>query len=259
MNKMIPALLAGAIFVLFAVQPAMAQNDQMGNLAPIDVWTCSFNERRDAGDLDEWVAHFNRWSDQQEDDTYSAWTLTPSYYGPNQSWDFIWVGAWPDGTAMGRGWDLWNETNDGLMAEFQAMVSCDSHVNFAQVSYRVPENMDPSGTGVLAVTDCNMTDGASIDAVDAAMRRWTATMAEAGSETASFYWFPVYGGGDEDFDFKWVEAFADYSAWGADYDLWGNGEMAMRWQSEFGRLIDCDSARVYDYRARRIAGMQDDG
>ena len=36
-------------------------------------------------------------------DDYAAWTLTKSYYGPEQEFDVIWLGAWTDGNAMGMG------------------------------------------------------------------------------------------------------------------------------------------------------------
>jgi hypothetical protein len=208
------------------------------------------------GDLDDWVDKFNAWADEQETDTYVAWTLTPSYYGPNQDFDFIWLGAWTDANAMGQGWDSFNATNDGLMQELQSITTCDSHTNMASAAYRLPEGMDNSGTGVLTVSDCKRKHGVPATAVDRAMRQWADVLDEAGSKGAMYHWYPVFGGGDAEFDYKEVAAYQNYADLGADYERMGNGGLFRQGQALFEHLVQCDDARVYNVQNRRFVDIR---
>jgi hypothetical protein len=208
------------------------------------------------GDLDDWVDKFNAWADEQEDDTYAAWTLTPSYWGPNQTFDFIWLGVWKDANEMGQGWDLWNETNDGLMQEFLAITSCDAHNNMASAAYRLPEGMDNSGTGVLTVSDCKRKHGVPGTAVDRAMRQWADILDEAGSNAAIYHWYPIFGGGGTEFDYKEVTAYQNYSDLGAHYERMGNGGLFRQSQALFDHLVQCDDARVYSVQNRRFVDVR---
>ena len=70
-------------------------------------------------------------------------------------------------------------------------------------------------------------------------------MQTAGSPGGMWLWFPAYGGGDADFNFKVLyghdgpEAFGNYFEWYA-------GSQAYRVTAElFDGLVDCDLARAY--------------
>ena len=256
MNKKITALLCSLAFGLCTAGTAGAQGSPPWRIVPVDIWTCNFTDGNDMSDLDDWVDRFNAWADEQEDDTYAAWTMTPAYFGPDQQWDFLWLGAWQDGNAMGQGWDLWNGTNDGLMNRFLAMASCDAHGNFASAAYRIPDDYDASGSGVLAVSDCKIHDGANSTAVDRATRQWVDVLDQEGSNLAMFHWYPVFGGGAADFDYKEVTVYNNYADLGADYERMGNGGLYQQGQALLEHLVSCDDARVYNVQNRRYVDLR---
>ena len=259
MKNTISALLSGVLLALICSSTAFAQGSPPWRIVPVDLWTCSFNDRQDMGDLDSWVARFNGWADEQEDDDYAAWTLTSSYWGTNQTeWDFIWLGVWKDANAMGQGWDNWNATNEGLMAQFTEISSCGNHVNFASAAYRLPRDQGTPQSAILTVSDCKLKHGIPFAALDRATRQWTRVLDDSGSGAAIYHWYPVYGGGGEEFDFKLVYAYENYSELGADYERMGNGRLFEQSQALFDHLVDCDSSRVYDARNRRWVDVRAD-
>ena len=256
MKKKVTLLIASAALTLCGTSVVLAQGSPPWVIVPADMWACSFNDRQDMGDLDEWVDKFNAWADRQEDDTYAAWTLTPMYYGPNQQFDFLWLGVWTDGNTMGQGWDNWNASNAGLMNEFQSIVSCAAHTNFGSAAYRLPQGTGTPQNAVLAISDCKRNHGVEGAAVDRATRDWVEVLDEAGSKAAIYHWYPIFGGGGEEFDYKEVMAFANYSDLGAHYELMGNGRLYQQSSSLLGHLQDCDSARVYNAQNRRFVDVR---
>lgn len=256
MKKTLYALLASAILTILGTGSAFAQGAPPWVIVPADVWACSYNERQDAGDLDGWVARWNAWADGRGMDYYAAWMLTPSYYGPNQEFDFLWLGVSTNGHTLGQGTDEFARDAGDLNDDLWEIISCDAHTNFASAAYRLPEGMDNTDTGVLTVADCSRHDGANQAAVDRAMRLWADAIDEAGSRAAMYHWYPVFGGGGETFDFKWVEAYQNYADLGADYERMGNGMLFARWQQLFDHLIECDSARVYNVQNRRFVDVR---
>ena len=256
MKRKIAFIVASALLTVTGTTGALAQGSPAWKLVPVDLWACNLNDRRDMSDLDAWVQKFNAWADQQENDTYAAWTATPSYFGPDQDFDFLWLGAWIDANAMGQGWDLWNATNNGLMREFQSIVTCDTHANFASAAYRLPQGMDNSGTGILTVSDCKRKHGVPGSAVDQAMRKWVDILDEAGSQVALYHWYPVFGGGGAEFNYKEVSAYQNYAQLGADYERMGNGGLFRQGQALFDHLVECDEARVYNVQSRRFVNVR---
>lgn len=259
MKTRITTLFAVALLTVAGGSGALAQGSPAWVIVPVDLWTCTFNERQSMRDLDNWVTRFNAWADGQDTDDYAAWTLTPSYYGPDQEFDFIWLGAWKDANAMGQGWDLWNSTNGNLMQEFLAISTCDVHANFASAAYRLPRGLDNSQGGVMTVSDCKNMDGVPGSAVDGAMRRWVDILDEAGSRAAIYHWYPVFGGGSAEFDFKEITVYQNYADLGADYERMGNGGLYARGQDLFEHLVHCDDARVYNVRTRRFVDLRGGG
>ena len=71
-----------------------------------------------------------------------------------------------------------------------------------------------------------------------------------------WHWYPTYGGGKEDFDFKWLESFKNLADFGADYERYGNGEGFRTYQELLGDQISCDSSRVYLAKSRRFLQLR---
>ena len=67
--------------------------------------------------------------------------------------------------------------------------------------------------------------------------------------------FPVYGGGGEEFDFKFVVSHGNYSEMGADFDSYDSAKA--REIFPYG-MLDCDSSRSYIVTNRRRAESADE-
>ena len=79
----------------------------------------------------------------------------------------------------------------------------------------------------------------------AAMEAYAAYRDANGSPGGTYLWFPVMGGGEEDFDFKAVDSFASIEAYG-NYYQWSVENAAYLKSGElFDGLLDCDVSRGY--------------
>ena len=256
MKKKLYLLAVSTLTALLGTSAVFGQGSPPWKIVPVEIYACQFNERQDADDLDDWIARWNRWADSNNVDYYAAWTLTPYYFTAEQEFDFLWLGASTDGNTMGAGTDLWLSTGGELNSDLQDIVTCAAHVGLASAAYRIPEGLNNAQPSVITMSDCTMHDGVSGVAVDAATRDWADVIDEAGSRVAIYHWYPVFGGGDADFDLKWVEAYQNYSDLGADYERMGNGGLYQQYQALTEHLIDCDDARIYNAQNRRFVQLR---
>lgn len=182
--------------------------------------------------------------------------LTPFYYGPDQEFDVIWLGAGKDAVALGKTQDAYNAENNGLHAAFGEVLSCDAHANFASLNYKAPPDGATPSNSVLTFSDCKYKEGANYQQLSAAMGEWAKHLDDADSSASIFHWYPVYGGGGEKFHFKWIEAFKNLEALGVDYESFGNGGGFATNNRLMGHLVDCDSSRAYLAKNRRFAQLR---
>jgi len=242
------SLLAGSAVV-------SAQDEQM-LVIPVELFTCNYNDGKGSGDLDKVIDKWNAWADKSGIDDYAAWTLTPYYFGQEQEFDVIWLGAGKDAVALGEAQDAYLAESSGLHAAFNEVISCDAHSNFASINHKAPPKGETPKNSVLTFSDCSLKEGASFDALGAAMGEWTAHLANAGSTAGIWHWYPVYGGGSEEYSFKWLEGFKNMAELGADYERYGNGGGVATSGRLFGHLIDCDSSRAYVAKNRRFVQLR---
>ena len=59
----------------------------------------------------------------------------------------------------------------------------------------------------------------------------------SGSIASIFHWYPVYGGGQQEFSFKWLESHKNFAELGADYERYGNGRGFETRRELLGHLI----------------------
>lgn len=109
---------------------------------------------------------------------------------------------------------------------------------------------------MLSFSDCTFREGATFEALSSAMAEWSEYWAGAGSTAGIWHWYPVYGGGGEEFDFKWLEAHANLEEVGADYERFGNGGGFVTSNRLLAHLIECDSSRVYLAQSRRFVQLR---
>lgn len=255
MKKILLSTLVAGLVFLTGSGSVSAQDDGF-LIVPVELYTCTYNDRKGPDDLDRVVADWNDWADTKGIDDYAAWTLTPYYFSPQQEFDVIWLGAGKDAVALGRAQDTYLSDNDGLEDDFAEVFSCDAHNNFASINYKAPPEGATPANSILTFSDCTFKEGATLTALGAAMAQWSQYLADAGSTAGIWHWYPAYGGGGEEFDFKWLQAFENLEELGADYERYGNGGGFVTRGRLMGHLIDCDSSRAYLAQSRRFVQLR---
>lgn len=253
-KTLILSFMAG-LLLLTGSSYVVAQDDSM-RIIPVELFSCSYNDQKGPGDLDKVIDKWNAWADKKGIEDYAAWTLTPYYYGPDQEFDLIWLGAGKDAIALGKAQDAYLAEDAGLRAAFNDVLSCDAHVNFASFNFKAPPKGKTPENSVLTFSDCTYKEGASWSALAEAMGDWSKHLESQGSTTGIFHWYPAYGGGGEDFDFKWLQSYANFAELGADYERYGNGGGVNISSRLFNHMLDCDSTRAYLAKSRRFVQLR---
>ena len=94
MKAIIKWATAYSMLALMAAGSAVAQEEGEGPTAfPVEIYVCNFNDGMEHTDLNKWAVRWNAWIDSASSppEPYSAWTLTPFYFGEDQDFDFIWL------------------------------------------------------------------------------------------------------------------------------------------------------------------------
>jgi hypothetical protein len=260
MKKVLTALVSGALFLSGGIVIADSHKDaadQPDPASPVEIFACSYNDGKGPADLDAAVDKWNAWADKQGLDDYSAWTLVPYYAGPEQEFDVIWLGAAPSAKALGRAQDTWLATGGKVQEAFNDASTCNAHANFAALQFKAPPKRENPSNIVISFSDCNMADGLSFDDVAPALGEWADYRKGHGSTSGIWAFFPAYGGGSEEFDFKYIAAWQNLEDQGADWDQYSAGGYAKAGELFAGKL-DCDSSRVYLATNRRMAKDDDE-
>jgi len=250
MSKTLVSSFMIGLLILTGSATVSAQ-DNANRVIPVELFTCKYNDNKGPGDLDKVIDKWNKWADKEGLDDYAAWTLTPYYFGPDQEFDMIWLGAGKDAVALGKAQDAYLAEDVGLHAAFNEVLTCDAHVNYASLNFKAPPKGKTPDNNVLTFSNCTYKEGASFSALEAAMGDWSKHLAGEGSTAGIWHWYPAYGGGGEEFSFKWLESYENLAELGADYERFGNGGGVAVSGRLFGHLLDCDSNRAYLAKSRR--------
>ncbi|MEX2124887.1 MAG: hypothetical protein WD795_13410 [Woeseia sp.] len=195
--------------------------------------------------------------DDNNTDDYAAWTLTPVFYGPEQDFDVIWLGAYRDGNAMGKDMDTWLASGGELQAAFDKVVNCNAHLAMASAMYKAPADGATPSSGFITMMDCKLNEGHRYVDIKAAEMKWGEHLTRSGSTAGYWHWTPTYGGGDAEFDYKVVFAYPTFADIGADFERYANEGGRERSEETFGEIDECDDARVYATTSRRAAQLRD--
>ena len=254
MYRLLLTLLSSGFVIVGGLSTAVAQDDEDGGAAAVEIYTCSYADGKDSADLDKVNAKWNKWADGQGISDYSAWTMTPFYSSPDQDFDVIWLGVTATGKAMGASQDKWLATGGSLGKEYDSVIPCDSHSMSAAVQFKAPpERADPSNI-ILGFSDCTVGDDFHFSTdVAPALKAWGEFRAAHGSTAGMWAFFPVHGGGGEEFDFKFVVSHGNYTEQGADFDDYDPAKA--REIFPYG-MLDCDSSR--SYRATNVRTAESD-
>ena len=256
--KRIIAASAVSVVVLGLV-PAYADNheQQARRFVPVETFTCNYRAGKGPADLDTVIDNWNEWMDDNGGEDYFAMTLTPHYYGEN-TFDVGWLGSWSSGEAMGRGTDLWMSKGSEIGAQFDEVLDCVSHTNFATTEFKSPGDGPAPDTLVLAFSDCTGPDEqGKWPELMGGLEAWAKYQTETGYHEGSWMMFPAYGGGDFDFDFKMAAGWDNHTQFGQDYQRYSDQQDWDKQGELIGELMECDVARLYDARVRRRPAQED--
>jgi len=254
MKKMMVALATGASLLALGIGTSTAQDEirAVDPATPVELFACKFNEGMGYSEWDSTVAKFNDWADKRNVNDYSAWQMVPYYSGPEQDFDVLWLGGSPTGAALGRLQDQWLAEGGKIADEFNEVTTCDAHVNYATLQFKTPpEREDPSNI-IVSFSDCNMNEGVTFNDLYPSLIAWADYREANGSTSGMWVLFPAYGGGGEEFDFKFVAAWGNLEEQGVDFDQYSK-EGWKKGNELFADKVDCDSARVYLTKNLRMA------
>jgi hypothetical protein len=158
MNRLLLSLVTSGFVFAGGLNTAVAQDDD-DSAAAVEIYTCSYADGMGAADLNEVIAKWNKWADDQGMADYSAWTLTPFYYSPEQDFDFIWLGVTATGKGMGDVQDIWLSKGGTLGDGFDSVAPCDSHSMSAAVQFKAPPKREDRSSTILDFSDCTVGDG----------------------------------------------------------------------------------------------------
>src|SRR3970040_2129084 len=86
---------------------AVAQEEAPTPTPVIEIFGCTYNDGNDMEDLLAVTARWYAWADGNERDDYTSIPFTPYLYSGQLTYDVLWLGAWPNATAMGAGEAVW--------------------------------------------------------------------------------------------------------------------------------------------------------
>jgi hypothetical protein len=242
MKKFLLAATTAALISLTGMQTAVAQDNRPG-FYPIEMWACSFNDRKDQDDMDSVYEQIA----EEGDTPYAAWQLNPYMAGNrNDQFDFIYIGAWPNGNMMGsdvanlfsgvyQSSEAWNET-----------VSCAA---FMYTGIGIQENPDEEDDHYfVTISDCNSDEGVSNGQALNGIRRYNDWLVENGHSVGTQVWFPAHGGGNADFDFKLIHVYAGPEDWGNAWQWRINNTAVQARRNYMSGVVSCDESRLYSTR-----------
>ena len=237
-------LLTTALASAICSGQALAQDgDKVPTLTPLEIYTCNYEKGKSRGDLDKVVARWNKWADDNDSAPYTAWLMTPAFFGPEITFDVAWMGGWPTTAAMGSSLQMYQDEGAKLNAEFAKVFNCDQHSSMAVMPMQPPTEFSESA--LLRFMDCSVAEGSTIQDAVKATAKFGKYMDSKGSETSAWVFFPGLGSGNIDFDYKLVLASADYPSLAKDAEITMNGGGWMEAGKTFKGITSCDSARVY--------------
>ena len=237
---------------------SFAQDEAPPYVTPVDTFTCSFNDGSGRADLDKAIANWNAWMDDQGATDYGAITLTPYYFG-DDSFEIGWLGFWTSQEAMGAGIDSYLSKGAKAAEGFNKALTCNSHEHWASINVKAPKEGPPPDKFVLMFSNCTINEGTEWPVLKSAIDEAAAYMTEQNFGNGAWMMWQVFGGGGEnDWDFKWVTSYANYTDFGKAYQHNANGGGRQKMNEIMDDMLDCDAARVYNATTvRRITASDD--
>ena len=229
------------IFTAVFIAAASAYADhhaQVPVYGGVSALACDYVEGRDIDDLLQVSEKWNGWASKNFSKVYTGNVLTPHYYDESAA-DVYWVGFSPSFTDQGIVQREWQTKGAKMQEEFDSVMTCKSHSQFAWVQVR--DESGDTDTGIGDFSACKMSPGttrAELAADDTQMGEF---LSKVESSVRIYRWYPLQGTGEESrgidyFQANWHESL---EAKGANSDkLVINGGLQLR-NALYGSLIEC--------------------
>jgi len=242
MKKLILAAFAAALTILTVVPAAFAQENRP-NISPIEMWACTFKDRKDQDDMNAVYEQI----EEESDAAYGAWQLDPWLAGNlNQQFDFLYVGIWANGNVMGG--DVANLFSGATSSgeTWDETVDCASFM-FTGVEIQQSPN-EEDGHYFVTIADCNADKGVSNGQAVNGIRRFNDYLVENGHTVGTDVWFPVHGAGDAEYDFKLIHVYTGPQAWGGAWQWRIDNQAFQARRNYMNGVVSCDESRLYSTR-----------
>lgn len=225
---------------------AIAQDDGPPNFVPVEMQVCNYEDGMDGDDLEDALDEMVDWMEENDGDPYAAWILRKYYAGPDREFDYIYLGAWPNGSTMGRDSAHYIDTASDAIEAFGEVADCNGSFLYGSLEVKAPPESDGQTDGfILTFSDCKVSGNRSTGNAIAAVREYSAYRDANGSPGGTYLLFPAYGGGAGDFDFKLVNSYPSIQAFGDNFQWIVENAAYTTSEQMMGGVMDCDTARVY--------------
>ena len=244
MKKQLVAVAMTACTLLMGVGVASAQDGEVPQFRPVELWACNYRDGKDQEDFDDAL---EKLVEATGDDPYAAFQLTPNFRGPDQAFDLIYIGVWESGTSWGRDSVAYAERGVDADEAWEETLDCPVSVIFASMRIQADGGEpDESGDFVLAISDCNVAHGSSTGQALGAVQRFNDYQVANGSTVGKIAWFPVYGGGNAEFDFKLLNVYSGPQQVGDAFQWFIDNQAYLVQEDMMEGLLSCDVARLYN-------------
>lgn len=244
MRKIILTIAGLVLLPLSGLNVASAQDDGPPQFRPVELWACSYRDGKDQGDMDD---VYDDLREAATDAPYAAYQLYPYFAGSLAAqFDFIYLGVWEDGASMGPDMDHYLTNAGDVGTAWEETVECNATL-FASNRIQAPPDTNPDGSGnfVLTVSDCNVEHGRTSAQAIGAISRFNDYRVANGMTIPTIAWFPVFGGGDAEFDFKLLNVYPNATAVG-NWFQWAVDTASYQVSADMMEgLVSCDESRMY--------------
>ena len=264
MKKTLITAISAVLFLFVSSGSALAQEEEGEKITvtPVEAFVCKYKDGKGWDDLNKVNEKWNAWADDRDLNDYFAVNMFPHFHSDFESLDFVWVGAYRNGNAMGAGTDAWLNEGGDLAEQYAEMSSCSTVASFIGMTLRPPKDDgddESDNQFVVSFSDCSLTseeDGAW-DEFMAANNEWNAYADEHGIAGSRYLWWPSAGESpDADYDFKLIGAWDDHTMRGATWQQFADGHWQKDWEL-FNDKLDCNSSRMYNAWVVREMGDEE--
>ena len=232
---------------LISVSNDVYSDDHSAGPAAVEMLACSFNDGKSINDLNKVVKDWDKWADRK-DLNYSAWSMTPFAVSQGMlSFDYIWFGFSPNFETYGNTMENWVQDGEQTIGlKFNEVASCSPRSLFAVIPARqVYWDQDTTKNNPFQLSNCKFRDGQNMADLMKAAGEFNEYIETTGADPFIAIMIPDAGNElDVDWDIKVGAGWSNYKEMGkARQAGYQQGNTAL--QDTWGKVLDCDSPRVY--------------